>query len=173
MRGLHFCSLRPPTRSSLQGNTFPCRFERRRSHIGTRRTLHLRPSDYEDGGISAAELSRLMEEHAEQPPRPLTLSTLLSLADPVTPESVLTSVRYVTNEIPRRMAMRARSLEALPYIVGMNPFIARSLEAYRKSFRFLTMYPPVQTLEDNQRLTAELDGLVQSHANDIPTMAKG
>ncbi|KAF9818915.1 hypothetical protein IEO21_02453 [Rhodonia placenta] len=136
-------------------------------------TLHLRPSDYEDGGISAAELSRLMEEHAEQPPRPLTLSTLLSLADPVTPESVLTSVRYVTNEIPRRMAMRARSLEALPYIVGMNPFIARSLEAYRKSFRFLTMYPPVQTLEDNQRLTAELDGLVQSHANDIPTMAKG
>ncbi len=123
--------------------------------------------------LSPTELSRLIEEHAKQPPRPLTLRTLLSLAHPLTPESVLKSAEYVFTEIPRRLAMRARSLESLPFIVGMNPFIARTLQAHRRAFQFLIKHPPVKTLEDNARFIEQLAELVQSHANDIPAMAKG
>ncbi|KAI0781246.1 26S proteasome subunit P45 [Trametes elegans] len=94
--------------------------------------------------LSPTELSRLIEEHAKQLPRPLTLSTLLSFARPLTRESVLRSVGYVFAEIPRRLAMRARSLEALPFIVGMNPFIARTLQAHRRAFEFLIKYPRFQ-----------------------------
>ncbi|CCM02909.1 uncharacterized protein FIBRA_05023 [Fibroporia radiculosa] len=126
-----------------------------------------------DGGPSAAQLSRRMEEVRKQPPRPLVLSDLLSFADPVSPESVLASVGYVFAEIPRRLALRARSLEALPFIVGMNPFIARTLQAYRRSFQLMTSYPPVKTLEDNKRFSAQLEALVRAHADDVPTMAKG
>ncbi|KZT11456.1 26S proteasome subunit P45 [Laetiporus sulphureus 93-53] len=139
-----------------------------------RRALHTRPATHgADTELSVAELSKLIEEHAKQPPQPLTLSTLLSFASPVTPESVLASVGYVFTEIPRRLAMRAHSLEALPFIVGMNPFIARTLQSYRKSFRFLTSHPPVKTLEENKLFTAQLEAFVRSHANDIPTMARG
>ncbi|TFK93192.1 alpha-ketoacid dehydrogenase kinase [Polyporus arcularius HHB13444] len=126
-----------------------------------------------ENGLPPAELSRLIEEHAKQPPLPLTLSKLLSFARPLTPESVLESVRYVTTEIPRMLAMRALSLEALPFIVGMNPFIARTLQAYRNSFEFLIKHPPVVTLEQNARFIEHLADLVHSHADDIPAMAKG
>ena len=123
--------------------------------------------------LSQTKLSRLIDEHAKQPPRPLTLSKLLSFARPLTPDSVLQSARYVFTEIPRMLAMRARSLEALPFIVGMNPFIARTLQAHRRSFEFLITHPPVKTLEENARFIEHLADLVQSHANDIPAMAKG
>ncbi|KAH9951978.1 26S proteasome subunit P45 [Amylocystis lapponica] len=138
------------------------------------RVLHTADSSASTGtNLTAAEVSRLIEEHAKQPPRPLTLGKLLSFAQPPTPESVLASVEYVFSEIPRRLAMRVHSLEALPFIVGMNPFIARTLQMYRNSFEFLTMYPPVRTLEENAKFTSQLEAFVESHANDIPTMAKG
>ncbi|KAI8998917.1 26S proteasome subunit P45 [Trametes punicea] len=123
--------------------------------------------------LSPNELSRLIEEHAKHPPRPLTLSTLLSFARPLTPESVLKSVGYVFTEIPRRLALRACSLESLPFIVGTNPFIARTLQTHRRSFQFLMMHPPVKTLEENARFIEQMAEFVKSHANDIPAMAKG
>lgn len=55
----------------------------------------------------------------------------------VTPISVLSSVTYALAEIPRRLAMRVRSLEALPFIVGTNPYVANTLNAYRDSFQLL------------------------------------
>jgi len=137
------------------------------------RSLAIQSQGHTEATFTPAELSRLIEEHAKQPPRPLTLSTLLSLADPVTPDSVLKSVGYVLTEIPRRLARRARALEDLPFIVGMNPFVARTLERYRQSFRFLTTHPAVGSLEKNRQFTEKLEEVVSSHANDIPTMAKG
>ncbi|KAI0747806.1 branched-chain alpha-ketoacid dehydrogenase [Daedaleopsis nitida] len=126
-----------------------------------------------DNELPSAELTRLIEQHAKQPRLPLTLSKLLSFARPLTPDSVLESVQYVTTEIPRMLAMRAHSLETLPFIVGMNPYIARTLQAHRSSFQFLITQPPVKTLEQNARFIEHLSDLVQSHADDIPAMAKG
>ncbi|KAF8738588.1 hypothetical protein AX14_010892 [Amanita brunnescens Koide BX004] len=76
-------------------------------------------------------------------------------------------------KIPRRLATRVRSLEALPFIVGTNPYIAKTLNAFRDSFKTLATYPHVTTAEENVKFTELLANLVQSHANDIPTMAKG
>lgn len=119
------------------------------------------------------EVSKLLENYAQHPAQPLTLSSLLSYARPLTPKSVLASVEYVQNEIPRRLAARINSLEALPYIVGTNPYIARTLNAYRRSFVWLATQPAVKTLDENKEFTASLAALVEGHANDIPTMARG
>ncbi|EGO21669.1 hypothetical protein SERLADRAFT_451685 [Serpula lacrymans var. lacrymans S7.9] len=120
-----------------------------------------------------AEVAQLLASFASHPPLPLTLLTLLSFGRPLTPESVLKSVSYALSEIPRRLATRVRNLEALPFIVGTNPYVANTLTAYRQSFEWLATYPPVKTLEENAEFTAQLEQLVTSHANDIPTMAKG
>lgn len=120
-----------------------------------------------------AEIAPLLDEYATHPARPLTLSTLLSFGKPLTSQSVLDSVGYVLSEVPRMFGWRVRALEELPFIVGVNPFIARILAAHRKSFKLLATYPPVSSLEDNIRFTARLEALVQAHANDIPIMAKG
>lgn len=126
-----------------------------------------------DNSPSPAEIAPLLDEYASHPPRPLTLATLLSFGRPLTPESVLNSVEHVLSEVPRMFGWRVRALEALPFIVGMNPFIARILAAHRRSFQLLATYPPVKSLEENARFTEQLESLVQTHANDIPIMAKG
>ena len=120
------------------------------------------------------EVTQLLSKYASiTPARQLNLSALLSFGRPLTPSSVLASVSYVLSEIPRRLAMRVRSLEALPFIVGTNPYVANTLNAYRESFRWLATYPDVTNLGENARFAEQLENLVQSHANDIPTMAKG
>nr|VWO95126.1 Protein-serine/threonine kinase (EC [Ganoderma boninense] len=131
------------------------------------------PEQSTDSLVSPGELSRLIEQHAKQPPRPLTLTKLLSFAQPLTPDSVLQSVGYVLSEIPRMLAKRANALEALPFIVGMNPYIARTLQSNRRAFQFLVTHPPVRTLKENALLIENLADLVRNHADDIPAMAKG
>ncbi|PIL23715.1 hypothetical protein GSI_13465 [Ganoderma sinense ZZ0214-1] len=144
------------------------------THIGDPRSNFIsHPEQSADSPVSPGELSRLIEQHAKQPPRPLTLTKLLSFAQPLTPDSVLQSVGYVLSEIPSMLAKRARALEALPFIVGMNPYIARTLQSNRRAFQFLVTHPPVRTLEENALLIENLAELVRSHADDIPAMAKG
>lgn len=121
----------------------------------------------------SAQTAQLLDSFAAHPPLPLTLSTLMSFGHPLTPASLLRSVSYLLSEIPKRMAQRVRALEALPFIVGTNPYVARILKGHRDSFDLLSTYPEVCTLEDNKSFVDELDMLVEAHRNDIPTMAKG
>lgn len=121
-----------------------------------------------------SEVSDLLSKYASiSPLRQLNLDTLLSFGRPLNPDSVLASVNYALSEIPRRLATRIRSIEALPFIVGTNPYVTNILNAHRESFRWLATYPPVTSLAENEKFAELLEGLVQSHANDIPTMAKG
>lgn len=120
-----------------------------------------------------SRVEHLVENYLARPSQRLRLSTLVSLGQPVTEQSVLNSVSYVLSEIPRRLAVRIRSMENLPFIVGMNPFMSRILDVHMSTFRRIATYAKVTTLEQNERFTAELERLVNSHADDIPQMAKG
>lgn len=121
----------------------------------------------------SAEITELLTHYKSTPPRPINLTQLLSFGHPVTEESVLSSVSYALSELPRRIATRVRSLEGLPFIVGTNPYVTKTLHAYRESFKWLATHPAVTNLEENKLFVEQLAGLVQRHANDIPTMAKG
>lgn len=119
------------------------------------------------------EIVDLLSSFASHQPLPISLTELLSFGHPLTPQSILDSVRYALHEIPRRLATRVRHLEGLPFIVGMNPYVSSTLQAYRDSFLWLATYPEVKNLEENEAFTAELENLVGKHANDVATMAKG
>ncbi|KAG6849417.1 hypothetical protein H0H93_008663 [Arthromyces matolae] len=121
----------------------------------------------------APEMVELLSKYASLTLRPLDLSTLLSYGRPVTPESVLASVHCALLELPHRLATRVRSIEALPFIVGTNPYVANTLNAYRESFRWLATHPPITSVSENAKFAEQLADLVQGHANDIPTLAKG
>ncbi|THU79992.1 alpha-ketoacid dehydrogenase kinase [Dendrothele bispora CBS 962.96] len=119
------------------------------------------------------QVTELLDKHASSPPRPLNLSALLSFGRPLTPESLLASVSYALEEIPKRLATRVRSIEALPFIVGTNPYVSNILASYKQSFLWFATYPTPKTIEENARFAEMLEELVEIHANDIPTMAKG
>ena len=133
-----------------------------------RRFSHL-PADQQ----TRLNLEHLVEDYLTRPSQRLRLSTLVSFGQPVTEQSILDSVDYVLSEIPRRLATRVRSMENLPYIVGTNPFMSRILNVHASSFHRIATYPKVTTLGQNEEFTAELEGLVNSHVDDIPQMAKG
>ena len=120
-----------------------------------------------------AQLTQLLSKYESTTPRPLNLSQLLSFGRPVSPDSVLASVSYSLYELPRRLATRVRFLESLPYIVGTNPYVSDTTKAFRESFYSLATHPPVRNLEENDAFVQMLSDIVQQHANDIPTMAKG
>ncbi|KAF8610685.1 alpha-ketoacid dehydrogenase kinase [Ceratobasidium sp. AG-I] len=122
---------------------------------------------------NSERMSALLSKYEMLPPRPVPLRTLRDFANPPTPESVLESASYVLGELPRRLVQRVRALDGLPFIVGMNPFIMRTHKLYHSSFERIATYPEVKTLEDNERFAEELESLVEKHANDIPTIAKG
>ncbi|KAF8197419.1 hypothetical protein BJ912DRAFT_1055834 [Pholiota molesta] len=103
---------------------------------------------------SSAEMTELLARYASTPPRPLNLTQLLSFGDP-------------------RLSTRIRSLEALPFIVGTNPYVTKTLNAYKESFQWLATHPPVTTIQENDEFVEQLTAIVERHANDIPTMAKG
>lgn len=136
-----------------------------------RRQMHSRPR--RTPKPASPEVLALLTNFGQQSPRPLTLSRLLSFGNPLTEDSVLSSASYALSEIPRRLSRRIRSLENLPFIVGTNPYVSRTLEAYRASFEWLATYPEVRSLRENADFATQLELLVHSHANDIPTMAKG
>ena len=119
------------------------------------------------------EISHILSNFASHQPLPISLTELLSFGHPLTPQSVLDSVRYALHEIPRRLATRVRHLEGLPFIVGTNPYVSNTLQAYRDSFMWLATYPKVKNLEENEAFTSKLENLVEKHANDVATMAKG
>lgn len=73
---------------------------------------------------TSKEVADLLAKYASSPAPPLNLSTLLSFGRPLTQSSVLSSVSHALAEIPRRLALRVRRLEALPFIVGTNPYVA-------------------------------------------------
>ncbi|KZO97845.1 alpha-ketoacid dehydrogenase kinase [Calocera viscosa TUFC12733] len=106
-------------------------------------------------------------------PAPLRLPSLLDVPTPVTPQYVLHSASLTLSALPPRMAARIRALESLPYIVGVNPFISRLYGIYKDSLAALVREKQVRTLEENEGFVRRLQGLVESHANDIPIMAKG
>ncbi|KAJ7596565.1 atypical/PDHK/BCKDK protein kinase [Mycena floridula] len=141
----------------------------------TNRRIFLRHSSYQRRSPApiSPELGQILEKYATAPPRPLNLGTLISFGQPLTSNSVLDSVSYALAEIPRRLATRVRSLEGLPFIVGTNPYVANTLNAYRESFQWLAAYKPPTTLEENTVFAEKLEGLVERHAGDIPTLAKG
>ena len=122
---------------------------------------------------SSSEMIDLLARYDSTPRFPLNLAQLLSFGHPLTPDSLLSSVSYALSELPRRLATRVRSLEALPFIVGTNPYVRKTLDAYRESFQWLATHPPVTNLHENELFVEQLADLVQRHANDVPTMAKG
>lgn len=132
-----------------------------------KRAIHTQTSSH------SAEVSDLLSRYNNVAPRSINLSQLLSFGRPVTPDSVLASVSYTLAELPRRLATRVRNLEALPYIVGTNPYIAKTLESHRQNFAWLATHAPVTIASQNEEFVEKLENLVQNHTNDIPTMAKG
>lgn len=119
----------------------------------------------------------LLSTYLATPPTSLTLSSLLHLGGspgiPPSEPQLLHSARFTARELPIRLARRVDQYRSLPFIVGSNPYIAKIAKLYASSFDSLASLGAIKTLEDNERFVARLEQMVQSHAENVPTLARG
>ncbi|KAL8381670.1 hypothetical protein RB595_005789 [Gaeumannomyces hyphopodioides] len=131
-----------------------------------------------EGGSGGARLddhdiSRLAGKHLHQ----LRLADLVKHGrPPLAEEALLQSANFTLGLLPVRLAHRLQALRSLPYIVVSNPNIRTIYNNYQHSLETLLPWEErggVATLEEEVEFTAVLAQLVQTHADTIPTLARG
>ncbi|RPA82827.1 alpha-ketoacid dehydrogenase kinase [Ascobolus immersus RN42] len=111
------------------------------------------------------------------PHRRPTLSDLVRFGPPpLTTPQLLASARLTRELIPRRLARRILALRNLPYIIVTNPHINSIFQNYVHSFEALSSLPSgdyPRNLDEESEFAQVLGGIVRTHNNTIPILAKG
>ncbi|PWW75113.1 alpha-ketoacid dehydrogenase kinase [Tuber magnatum] len=94
---------------------------------------------------------------------------------PLTTQSLLTSARFTREYLPVRLSRRIRALRNLPYIIVSNPNISAIYNNYIDSLSAILDFPPesLTSLTEESKFTELLTGVVKTHSNTIPILAKG
>lgn len=105
----------------------------------------------------------------------MTLSQLVRFGQPpLTEERLRACAHYARTELPVRLARRVRAFQTLPFIVGTNPYIKEIYKLYYESFESLEPYSNDRSSSgDDYEYSEKLKDLVDRHADNIPTLARG
>ncbi|KAF9121714.1 hypothetical protein BGX30_002409 [Mortierella sp. GBA39] len=128
-----------------------------------------------------------VNQYANQEIQTVTLKTLLGLGRSGSPSHDqlqqdtagdlainLDVARYARKELPVRLARLIKATQKLPFIVGTNPYIKRVYKLYYDSFQSITSSPEeIRDKDDLDRFASLLKGLVESHADVVPTLSQG
>ncbi|CEL59532.1 hypothetical protein RSOLAG1IB_03465 [Rhizoctonia solani AG-1 IB] len=117
--------------------------------------------------------NKQMEVYAAKPAHRLSLRQLLFFGRQMDEERILKSANYVRTELPVRIAHRIRDLQALPYVVVKQEWVAKVYELYWSAFEKLRKYPEIHTQKDNREFCKFLRGILDEHAPVIPWISLG
>ena len=94
---------------------------------------------------------------------------------PLSAEALLSSANFTLSLLPIRLAHRIQALRSLPYIVVSNPNVSRIYDNYIHSLSTLMPYheKQISTIEEEIQFAEVMADLVETHANTIPTLARG
>jgi hypothetical protein len=76
-------------------------------------------------------------------------------------------------ELLVRFAHRLEEMHGLPYIVVTNPFIKDIYSMYHKVFKNVAAFPEINSIQEEQKFTAVLEGLVEETKGYVDRLAKG
>ena len=94
---------------------------------------------------------------------------------PLSDEALLDSANFTLSLLPVRLAHRIQALRNLPFIVVSNPQISNIYDNYLHSLSTLLPYTErrISSPQEESQFTEVMADLVQTHANTIPTLARG
>lgn len=118
---------------------------------------------------------RASPQYARQPLERLTLRRLLLHGRDAwfDKRRVVSSARFVQEELPKRLARRLLDLQLLPYLVVSNPHISAVYDAYYSSLQSLRSFPRVESVGDNAGFCVLLKRLVDEHTPMLDCLATG
>ncbi|KAI1079309.1 alpha-ketoacid dehydrogenase kinase [Whalleya microplaca] len=116
---------------------------------------------------------QVLDEWVAKEARPISLRQLMVFGRSLTEARLISSANYLRTELPTRIAHRIRDMQRLPYVVVTNPHISDVYELYYNAFDTFRRVKEVKTLEDNDRLCAEISKMLRAHLTVIPKLAMG
>ncbi|WFD29409.1 hypothetical protein MSPP1_000418 [Malassezia sp. CBS 17886] len=129
-------------------------------------------SKYAVYGAPIAQLASALEKT----PTPITFRKLLThgrAGVPTAQDELHRSAQYTMRELPVRLARRVRQFYSLPFLIGSNPWIQRVARLYASSFAQLANVAEKGSQMSNDQFAATLQRLVDDHAENVPTLARG
>jgi len=85
---------------------------------------------------------------------------------------LMVSAQFLHKELPVRLAHRVAELENLPFGLSDMPQTLDVRDWYVESFTDLRTFPPVETMEDEERFTNMLKRIMTRHENVVPMIAR-
>lgn len=110
---------------------------------------------------------------AAKPSVRLTPTTILYAGKSQDGSHLLRSAQYLHKELPVRIAHRIAGFRNLPFIVGCNPVINQVHEMYINAFQLLTEFPSIESHEQEEKYSALIRNLLDTHGNVVTLMAEG
>uniref|UniRef100_V9KVS1 Protein-serine/threonine kinase n=2 Tax=Callorhinchus milii TaxID=7868 RepID=V9KVS1_CALMI len=125
-------------------------------------------SFYNQSAIDAAA-----EKVEEIPSVRLTPTTMLYSGKTPDGSHVLSSARYLYNELPVRIAHRIKGFRSLPFIIGCNPTILQVHELYIRAFQMLSEFPTITDMKTEAQYCKMIRQLLDDHKDIVTMLAEG
>ncbi|KAI3630921.1 hypothetical protein MIR68_012356 [Amoeboaphelidium protococcarum] len=122
--------------------------------IPVTRSIQKRPLVHPQSKVSSSSDYSFYDDHvAEYAARPITR---LSLSELLSWSNDDKTTQLVQRELPTRIARIIRNIQALPFIVGMNPYIKRVYLLYLDSLERLRLFEQQQLQQQQQQQEQKL-----------------
>lgn len=118
-------------------------------------------------------ISKLIDEYAHKTPTPVSLKHMFEQGKNCTPETLLRTAQFLYDELPVRLAKRAKELLGLPYRLPSQPSVMKVQDGYVQSFTDIVRIARPCTLEDERNFQQIVEGILERHRNVVPLLAQG
>lgn len=119
----------------------------------------------------------LIQDYLRKRPHPMSLTQLAQYYDDssqLTKQKIITSGKFVKEELSIRMAHKLNSLQQLPFHVVNNFHFVQVYESYYNIFERFRKYPTIRTIDDNWRFAAFLRQILQDfNSLNLPHLIMG
>mmetsp|Transcript_32491 Transcript_32491/g.58301 ORF Transcript_32491/g.58301 Transcript_32491/m.58301 type:complete len:374 (-) Transcript_32491:25-1146(-) len=114
---------------------------------------------------------KTVEQYAFQEPHHLTVGDLIAKGS--CPQDPIESAQYVHAQLPIRLAQTIRTIQSLPFIVGVNPYVNDVYYMYWDAFQVIHKFPPITRRSHAEEFSELLFYLLAKNKGQVKILAKG
>jgi len=123
--------------------------------------------------LAPVPVANRLAEFAKRAQNPITLRQMHEFGANPTPETLLTSAKFLHGELPIRLAHRVHELAHLPYFLCDMPSVVKVRKMYEQSFVEMLDSPAPQTAREEEDFSKLIKAIMDRHNDVVKLVARG